>query len=72
MWEVEDKSNEFRDLHLVAEFVLLGGMNSCVGAMEVNLPHMWDAFENVDSIINILEVGQIKIKYAILKEKKKW
>jgi hypothetical protein len=42
-----------------------------VGAMQVNLPHIWGAFENVDNII-ILEVGPIKIKYAILKERKKW
>jgi hypothetical protein len=69
--EIEDKINELRDLHLVAEFVLLGDMNSCVGAMQVNLTHMWDVFENVDNIIT-LEVGQIKIRYAILKEMKEY
>jgi hypothetical protein len=70
--EIGDRINELRDLHLVAEFVLLGDMNRCVGAMQVNLPRIWGVFENVDSIIIIiLEVGQIKIKYAILKERKK-
>jgi hypothetical protein len=69
--EIEDKINELRDLHLVAEFVLLGDMNNCVGTMQVNLPHISGAFENVDNTI-ILEVGEIKIKYAVLKEMKKW
>jgi hypothetical protein len=35
--EIEDKINELRDLHLVAEFVL-GDMNNCVGTMQVTLP----------------------------------
>jgi hypothetical protein len=48
---------------------MLGDMNSCVGAMHVNLSHIWGAFENIDSIIIIVEVGQIK--YALLKERNK-
>jgi hypothetical protein len=50
--ESEKEINELRDLYPNSEFLLLGDMTSCIGVLQLNLPHSWDTFENEDKEFN--------------------
>jgi hypothetical protein len=39
---------ELSDRFLNVEFVIVGGLNSRVGIMQINLPHTWDCLDEID------------------------
>jgi hypothetical protein len=39
---------ELNDRFLNSEFVIVGDMKSRVGIMQINLPHEWDCFDEID------------------------
>jgi hypothetical protein len=46
--ELEEDMKELSDRFLNAEFVIVGDMNSRVGIMQINLPHTWECFDEID------------------------
>jgi hypothetical protein len=47
-----EEINDMREMHPNAEFILLGDMNSCVGALQINLLYIWDTFKNINKECN--------------------
>jgi hypothetical protein len=50
--ELEREINGLRDKHLKAEILMMGDMNCRIGTLQVDLPHSWDALENIGKEFN--------------------
>jgi hypothetical protein len=50
--ELEKEINGLRDKYPKTEFLLMGDMNCRIGLLQADLPHSWDALENVGKEFN--------------------